>query len=260
MSPHYLHAVDYLTYAYLQGGQDKKAKAVVDAMRAVARPFAPHAVAAYTLAASPARLALERHDWEAAAALAPRQPAAYPWDTAPAFEAITHFARALGSARSKRLDQAAAEIATLARIHEVLVKKAPYWATQVEIQRLGARAWLEYARGKKARGLELMRDAAALEQATPKHPVTPGAVLPAGELLGDMLADAGKHADALAAYQAVLERAPNRFNSLYGAAVAAENSGDPARASSYYRQLVEICGEADGERPALERARRGAGN
>ncbi|UCF21719.1 MAG: hypothetical protein JSU87_14695 [Gemmatimonadota bacterium] len=255
VSLHYFHALDYLAYAYLQGAEDQKALEVQKEMDDVKPPYQAHLASAYTFAAVPARLALERHMWEAAAALEPRLPSAYPWETAPAMEAITYFARALGASRSGRLEQARADLQKLGEIHEQVAAQSPYWATQVEIQRAAARAWLELAEGSRDEALSTMRAAAQQEAGTEKHPVTPGEVLPARELLADMLLELDRPAEALVEYEAALGRSPNRFNSLYGAGRAAELSGDAEVAARYYEKLIEVTANADTEREGLRKAR-----
>jgi tetratricopeptide (TPR) repeat protein len=254
-SLHYFHALDYLAYAYLQGAEDRRADAVLEELEGVEPPYQAHVASAYTFAAVPARLALERHMWEAAANLKPRIPGQYPWETAAAMEAITYFARALGAARSGRFEQARADLETLGALQERVAAKSPYWGTQVEVQRLSALAWLQYEQGSRERGLSTMQAAADLEASTEKHPVTPGEVLPARELLGDMLLELGRHEEALAAYEAALDRSPNRFNSLYGAGRAAESSGNGEVARRYYEALIEVTANADTERERLEYVR-----
>lgn len=252
---HYFHALDYLAYAYLQQSRDLLADEVLAELRGVEPPYQAHIASAYTFAAVPARLALERHDWEAAADLPVRVPAAYPWDSSPATEAITQFARALGAARSGRTAEARTDLDALADLQKRTAAASPYWGTQVEIQRLSALAWLELAEGDADSALRTMRSAAELESSTEKHPVTPGEVLPARELLGDMLLELESPAEARLAYEAALERSPNRFNSLYGAGRAAESSGDSDAAALYYGLLLELTKDADTERDALRHAR-----
>ncbi|MDQ2694309.1 MAG: hypothetical protein M3Z21_02825, partial [Pseudomonadota bacterium] len=168
--------------------------------------------------------------------------------------AITHFARALGAARSGDADTARQAIDTLATLRDRTAETSAYWAKQVEIQRLSALAWLAYQEGRKEEALSTMQQAAALEAETEKHPVTPGEILPAHELLADMLLDLGRPKDALAAYEAALERSTNRFNSLYGAGHAAQQAGDKDTAADYYRRLVENAApQAQG--PQLQQAR-----
>ena len=254
-SLHYFHALDYLAYAYLQGAEDGRAKAVLEELEAVAPPYQPHLASAYTFAAVPARLTLERHLWEEAADLEPRSPAAYPWDTAASSEAITYFARALGAARSGRFEQARTDLDTLARLQEKVAASSPYWGTQVEIQRLSALGWLQFEEGDREAGLTTMQRAAEMEAGTDKHPVTPGEVLPAGELLADMLMEVGQYPEALAAYEDALKRAPNRFNSLYGAGMAAAKVGEMTKASAYFTALLEVSEESDTDRPRLVEVR-----
>jgi tetratricopeptide (TPR) repeat protein len=255
ISLHYFHALDYLAYAYLQGAEDQKALDVMREMEGVEPPYQAHLASAYTFAAVPARLVLERRLWEDAAALEPRRPSEYPWETAPAMEAITYFAKALGAARSGRLAEARTNLETLTTIHERVAAASPYWSTQVEIQRLSALAWLQLAEGSQDEAQSTMSTAAELEAGTEKHPVTPGEVLPARELLADMLLELGRPAEALAEYEAALDRSPNRFNSLWGAGRAAELIGDTEGAVTYYRALLELCDNADTEREQLQHAR-----
>lgn len=254
VSLHYPHALDYLAYAYLQRAEDGKAKAILDTIKTLKGPFQAHGAAAYTFAAVPARVALERQQWTEAASLEPRIPDNYPWDQFPAMEAITHFARALGAARSGDMRTAREALDTLAALQDRTAETSAYWAKQIEIQRLSAKAWLAYAEGNQEAALDTMHRAAEMEAATEKHPVTPGEVLPAHELLADMLLEVGRYQEAQAAYLAALERSPNRFNSLYGAGRTAELGGGDTRAVLYYRKLVEIAApDADPER--LQQAR-----
>ncbi|UCC75179.1 MAG: hypothetical protein JSV86_11480 [Gemmatimonadota bacterium] len=254
-SLHYFHALDYLAYAFLQGAEDERALDVLKELEGVEPPYQAHFASAYTFAAVPARLALERQMWGAAADLEARLPSAYPWETAPAMEAITYFARALGAARSGRFDQARADLETLAAMQEQVSAGNAYWGTQVEIQRLSALAWLQFEQGSPQQALSTVRAAAQLEAGTEKHPITPGEVLPARELLADMLLELGQAREALAEYEAALDRSPNRFNSLYGAGRAAELAGDAALAARYYRTLLEVTAKADTERERLGHAR-----
>lgn len=254
-SLHYFHALDYLAYAYLQGAEDGRAVAVLDELRDVEPPYQPHLASAYTFAAVPARLTLERQMWVEAANLEPRSPGDYPWDTAASSEAITYFARALGAARSGRFDQARSDLETLSGLQEKVAPASPYWGTQVEIQRLSASAWLQFEEGDHEGALATMRQAADMEAGTDKHPVTPGEVLPAGELLADMYMELGRFPEALASYEAALERSPNRFNSLYGAGMAAAKVGEMSKAADYFTALLEVAARADTDRPRLEEVR-----
>lgn len=251
-----LHALDYLAYAYLQTCQDEKAKRVVDEAASASAVDQQVFQAAYALASIPARYALERRRWSAAAAL-PVQPAWFPWLHFRYAEAITHFARALGSAHAGNIAQARAEIAVLAEIEQaVREQQQGYdWAAQVEIQRLAAVAWLKHAEGNQESALRSMRAAVDLEDTTEKHPVTPGPVLPARELLGELLIELDQPARALPEFEAVLRVSPNRFNAIYGVARAAEVCHDPKKARQRYSQLLQLCGHADTQRLEVQNAR-----
>jgi tetratricopeptide (TPR) repeat protein len=242
-----LHAMDYLEYAYLQTGQDDRARALVDSVALVTRFDVPSFAAGYALAAIPARYALERRAWKEAAALTVR-PSSYPWGDYRYAEAIVHFARAVGAARSGEMASARAAIDSLTVIHKELQGRKGFdWATQVEIQRRAAAAWLARAQRHDDDALALMRSAAALEDSTDKHPVTPGAVLPAREQLGDLLLEVGKPDQALREYQASLRTAPARFNSYLGASRAAALAGQKDTAEAFVTRMTSLC---DGRVPA----------
>lgn len=260
LNGHYLHAFDYLVYAYLQTGRYGKADAIRRQLASLTGPYSsvqPTAMA-FAFAAIPARCALERQDWSAAAALPLHDPAAFPWSEEYLnCDSITHFARAVGAARSERLDEARTEIAGLERIHHALAagRKAAYWTSQAETQLLAAQAWVQLAEKQPDRAVALMRRAMELEIATDKEAVTPGEVLPAGDLLGDLLLEVGRPADALAAFETVLGSSPNRLNSLYGAGLAAERVGDAAKARMYYGQLTKVASAADAGLSRVDHAR-----
>ncbi|TMA91879.1 MAG: hypothetical protein E6J63_04335 [Deltaproteobacteria bacterium] len=246
-----LHAMDYLEYAYLQTGQDEKAREIAEGAAKVTSFDVPQFAAGYALAAIPARHALERRAWKEAAALT-AQPATFPWAKYPYAEAIVHFARAVGGARAGALDTARREVATLVGIQAALKGQKGFdWATQVEIQRRAAAGWLARAENKDAEALELMRSAAALEDSTDKHPVTPGSILPAREQLADLLSELGQPAAAFAEYEASLRSAPARLNSYDGAAQAAERSGKKQEAKAFRERLVALCGGSVPDRLTL---------
>jgi len=250
-----VHSWDYLEYAYLQKAQDRKARAIRDSVTALRRVSHQTLSFYYALAAVPARYALEHHAWKDAAVL--EVPSDWNWKRYPWTEATTHFARALGGARSGHAEIARESIARLAALRDGIKNPAVlFWATQVEAQRRTAAAWLALSEGREAEALEVMRGAAALEDSTEKRPVTPGAVLPARELLGDMLLETHHPAEALAAYEAVLADAPGRFNALAGASRAARASGQDAAARRYATALLELAKDGDGDRPELAEARR----
>jgi tetratricopeptide (TPR) repeat protein len=251
-----LHAMDYLMYAYLQGAQDDQAKSILDEALAYGEADQPVFQVAFAWAAIPARFALERRRWKEAASLT-LHPTKFPWERYRYAEANIYFARAVGTARSGEAAVARQEIEKLASIQTALSgSKTGYdWAKQVQIQHHAAAAWLAHAEGKAGEAAALMRAAAELEDSTDKHPVTPGPILPAREMLGDLLLELKQPAQALKEYEAVLQTAPNRFNSLYGAAQAAELAGNRQKARAYYKKLITICSHATGQRSELELAK-----
>lgn len=238
-----LHAADYAVYAYLQMRRDSAARALMQKLPGLAARFDPSAVTGaapgsaglFALAAIPARYALERSDWAAAAELAPA-PTAFPYT-----EALTHFARALGAARLGDTAKARVSVDSLAALQTRLVaSREAYWAEQVAIQQLGASAWLDLSAGRRDAALEKMRHAAVREDATEKAPVTPGPLAPARELLGDMLMELRRPAEALAEYRKSFAREPNRYRSLRGAADAASAAGDKEAARQYTREIEKL--------------------
>ena len=245
-----LHAMDYMTYAYLQLARDADARNVFqEALRVTgttARMTAP-----YALGAMQARYVLERGDWSAAAKLEPHPLAAkYPFA-----EANIHLARALGAARTGDAPAARAELAQLTQRRDALkAAKNDYWSTEVEVMRLAAAAWTALAEGRPTDALAEMRLAADTEDRNEKHIVTPGRVLPARELLGEMLLQLKRPAEALREFKASQIREPNRFRGLHGAAVAAMESGDRAKARLHLQQLVKLAAQGD-PRPELSAAR-----
>ncbi len=246
--------MDYLVYAYLQLGQDAKAKAVIDDMTKVAGFTETFLPGPYALAVSPARYAVERGDWKAAAELQVRpSPLAN-------VQAITYFARALGAARSGNPEAAKADIAKLVELRDRLRDaKDAYWSGQVDIQSQVATAWVLFAEGKYDDALKAMSAAADAEDKTEKHPVTPGVPKPARELYGVMLLERGKASEALAAFEATLKKEPNRLGAYVGAAKAAEKSGDGAKAREYYAKVVAIADAADQTRTEVTEARASLG-
>jgi tetratricopeptide (TPR) repeat protein len=252
-----LHAMDYLAYAYLQSARDAEARGVVEALDRIARVEPVNPTSAYAFTAIAARYVLERRSWAEAAALelSPNARAAIPWDRFPWAEAAIHFARAVGAARSGNVALARAETASLQAL-QATVRVAPGeydWSRQVEIQRRIAAAWLAWADGRGDEAAVAMQAAATLDDATEKHPVSPGSILPAREQLGDLMLELGRPAEALAAYETALHRAPNRFGGLYGAARSARLTGDAAKARLYYGRLLEVA-RGDGRRVEHEEA------
>jgi hypothetical protein len=254
-----LHAMDYQAYAYLQMVQDRAAREVIERLPAAAAKFDPAATAGgaappmagyFALAAIPARYALERGAWDEAARLD------VPANGTPFTVAITHFARALGAARSGRPAAATADLERLDALRDQLTQaQDAYWAEQVDIQRRVAAAWAAFAEGRRGEALETMRSAADSEDATDKSAVSPGPLAPARELLGEMLLEAGDTAGALAAFETSMTKEPGRFRGAFGAARAAEAAGDAVKAREYYARTVEIARDADSPRPEIERAK-----
>jgi tetratricopeptide (TPR) repeat protein len=254
-----LHAMDYLAYAYLQGAQDKQARGVLDELIKIQKVEPQTFKVAYSATAIPARYALERRRWNEAAKL-PLHPATlgtFPWQSFRWAEAHIRFARAIGASRTGDTASARQDVERLAAIQQELVEvKGDYnWAKQVEIARQVASAWLAHAEGRHNEALTLMRAAAELDDATEKHPVTPGAILPAREQLGELLLELKRPSEALQEFEIALRSSPNRFNGLYGAARAARLAADPKKAHTYYGKILALSRQADSVRPEIEEAR-----
>ena len=242
--------MDYLVYAHLQLAQDEEARAVVDEMIATKGYDPAVRGAPYAIAAGEARYMVERNDWKGAAALELR-PSKFAY-----VDALTYFARALGAAHIGKLDEAKTSIAELAALREKLRQaKDDYWSEQVDIQWQMASAWLLHAEGKHDQALAMSRDAAGAEDKTEKSIVTPGQLAPARELYGAMLLERGMAAEALAQFEAVLQKEPNRFNAFAGAAASAERAGDTKKARDYSERLLALAGNEGSNRPALVAAR-----
>jgi tetratricopeptide (TPR) repeat protein len=244
-----LHAMDYLEYAYLQSGRSAKAKAVLEEMNTLPPVSGLTLTGGYALAAIPARYAIELGNWEEASQLQVRE------DIVPWAQAITWAAIGVGSARAHKLDQAKQAEAKLAALRDAIAKQNnSYWSDQVEVQRREVAAWAAEQSGRPEQGVSLMRSAVDLEESMDKSPVTPGSVTPAREMLAELLIMHRQAKEALAEYEAVLKTAPNRFDTLYGAARAAEESGDGVLAATYFRKLTEVA--VGDERPELSVARK----
>lgn len=250
-----LHALDYLVYAYLQQGNDRSAQAALSEMAGLTRLDENQFAAAYAFAAAPARWALERHDWKAAATLQV-QPAWFPWQQFRNAQALVYYARAIGAARAGDLEMARRSSAEIGAIRKSLGSTKDYdWAGSLDAQQKAAEALIVFAEGRKDEGLRLLRAAADREDSIDKHPVTPGALLPVREILGDLLLESGDAAGALREYEAVLKTSPRRFNATAGAAKAAGKSGDKSKARAYATQLMEIAKGAESSRAELAWAR-----
>ncbi|HZA34336.1 MAG TPA: hypothetical protein VE505_05385 [Vicinamibacterales bacterium] len=254
-----MHAMDYLVYAYLQTARDAAAREVVTALEQLLAGLpqegaggltAAEAGGYFAAAAIRARYTLERSAWADAAALDVHPGAA------PNVPAMTHFARALGAARTGALDAARGDVVKMGELHAQLVKNNDaYWAEQIDLQRTVANAWIAFAAGNAAEAERLLRTAADREDATEKSAVTPGPLVPARESLGDLLMELKRPAEALPMYEKNLAKEPNRLKSVYGAARAADLAADRTKAHDYFTQLAAICARADTpNRPELRAA------
>ncbi len=251
-----IHAVDYLVYAYLQMGDNKNALAYLKDMDSVDNVFPKdHFASTYALSAIPVRMVLENKQWEKAANL--ELPSInFDWEKLHWQKAMIHFARALGACHLNDIKSAENELASLKKLHKNLIDlNDEYKSGQVMIQVQAAEGWIQLAKGNKNEALNFMKKAVELEGKTSKHPVTPGEVLPADELLGDMLLALKMPAEALVAYELNLIGHPNRFNGIYGAAIAAEKSGDKEKATNYYNQLIELTKDSNSDRVEVKEAK-----
>ena len=232
------HAMDYLVYAYLQMGDNEKANEQYEHLKTITK--VPYASSPYNIWAIPARIVLENKQWAAAATLEVHESNflldEFPWE-----KSIIHFTKLLGLAHTGDLTSAEQELNILEKLQQELVdEKEQYEASQVMIQVISSRAWIQFAKGNNEHGLALMKEAADMEDNTSKHPITPGEVLPARELLGDMLLAMNQPAEALQAYEEDLKSHPNRFNGIYGAAIAARQIGDKENAKMYFGSLLKL--------------------
>jgi tetratricopeptide (TPR) repeat protein len=254
----YVHAMDFMVYAYLQLAQDQEAKRLLETSgelrktRGAPTTFSPTGavLGVYTaFAAIPARYAIERGDWAQAASLE-IQP------VLPAADAITYFSRAMGSIRGGDLVNAQKDIEQLKKTKQILIEsKQDYWAQQVEIQCLAAAGWQLHREKKNEEAIKMMRAAADLEDASEKHVAMENRLWPMRELLAEMLLESGKPSEAFVEFEASLKNAPNRFRTFYGAARAADRMGDQDQARKYFEKLVELSSHSDTERPELKEAK-----
>ena len=253
-----LHALDYMTYAYLQMGQDSEARRGLDEILKIEKVSGENQAAAYALAAIPSRLTLERDRWTEAAALNlhPSE-AVFRWNNFPNAVAVMVFARGIGAARSGNVAAAKEELERLTtKVKPAMIAaKQNYWADQADIQIKIIESWIAKAEGDNARSLQLARAAAKHEDSTEKHVVSPGPLIPARELLGDLLMELGQPAAALKEYEASIGKEPNRFRGLYSAARAAEAAGNMAKARAWYQKFAEVTAQADANVDHVQRAK-----
>ncbi|HYO79979.1 MAG TPA: hypothetical protein VES20_01150 [Bryobacteraceae bacterium] len=250
-----LHAIDYLVYAWLQQAKDDSALTALRDLESTSKLDENQFAAAYAFAASPARWALERHDWKAASALTVK-PEWFPWSRFRNVEALIHYARAIGAARTGDMTAARQAVGAISDIQRALPSGRDYdWSGSIRAQLEVANALIAFSDGNRSEGLRLLQSAADHEDSVDKHPVTPGALLPARELLADLLLESDKAEAALREYERVLQTAPRRFNATAGAAKAAARSGDKVKARAYAQQLIDIARNAEAVRPELDWAR-----
>ena len=248
------HAIEYLIYALLQKGADDRAGAQLERLQGTAG-LQPSFKTAFHLASTAARYALERHAWSEAMSLPPREPPALDWDRFVWPEAVTWFARGLGAAHKSEGEEARLAEMRLRELEAAASTTGEDLFTRnIRVLRLAVGAWFAHLAEDGESSVALMRQAARLEASTPKHPVTPGPTLPASELLGDLLLEQGRPAEALVAYKGALGAYPRRFNSLLGAARAALALGDESLARGFYQQLLDVA-DPGTRRPALEEAK-----
>lgn len=249
-----IHALDYLVYAYLQKGDNASANEQYEYLQTINKVY-PGTSSPYNFGAIAARIVLENKQWEKAANLAYHE-SNHTWEQFPWESSLLHFARALGASHTGDIPVAEQELAVLQLLHQELVNEDDdYEANQVLIQVNAARAWIEFAKGNPDEALAQMKEAVILEERTGKHPVTPGELIPAPELLGDMLLAMNKPVEALEAYELDLLGHPNRFNGIYGAAVAAQRMGDMEKARLYFEDLIKLTETSKSDRPEVAEAR-----
>ena len=251
-----LHGLDYVVYGYLQKGDDEHARQQLDYVQTIDEVDGVNFKTAYAFAAVPARYALERKMWKEATALS-LHPTSFPWEKFPWQESITHFARALGALHLNDVNSAKTELENLRSLYDKLAKQVDkkQEAVQVEVQIKTTEAWIEYKQRNNEKALALMKEAADMEDGTEKHPVTPGEVVPARELYSEMLFEMDKPDLALENFELDLKTHPNRFNGLYGAAMAAKKAGNKEKATIYFKELVETSDPKNCKRNELARAK-----
>jgi tetratricopeptide (TPR) repeat protein len=225
----------------LQKGEDEMAKEQLDYLGTIKEVYPVNFKVLYAFAAMPARYYLEKRLWDKAATME-ISPPGFPWEKFAWQKAIIHFTRVLGLVHLGKTKEAEIELQNLKGLHASLIKQKTMAreASQVEVQIKSAEAWLQYKAGNKTTALEAMTTAATMEDATEKHPVTPGEIIPARELLADMLMEMGDYESALKNYKEVLRTHPNRFNGLYGATIAAQKSGNKNEAIIFAKNLVKV--------------------
>ncbi len=241
ISGHYFHALDYLAYAYLQNSELEKAKDIVAVLDTLGGTYQPVAATAYCLAAVPGRVLLEYQMWSEAANLSLNNHTNFTWNKFPQYEALIYYAKGIGAARSKNIEVTEQSLQRLEELQKTFLdaESNRYWISQIEIQKKVVKAWELFAQNETEKSLVMMIAAADLEDATEKNPVTPGQLLPAREMLGDLLLEMNKPKEALKQYELTLEKNPNRLNALFGAGRSAELIGDKEKAVFYFTALLK---------------------
>lgn len=248
-----VHAMDYLVYAYLQQGDNKRANEQYQYLQTMEKLIS--LTGPYNFGAIPVRIALENKQWNQAAKMS-LHASDVQWEQWQWEIALVHFARALGASHTGDLKSAENEIVILKSLQQKLIDAGEdYKADQVFIQIKASQAWLNFAKGDNEQAVVLMREASDMEESTEKHPKTPCEVLPASELLGDMLLAMNEYAEALKAYEIDLKGHPNRFNGIYGAAIASKSVGDDVKATLYFNMLLALTEMSNSDRPEVEEAR-----
>jgi tetratricopeptide (TPR) repeat protein len=244
------HWKDFRAYAYLQVGQDRLAKLLADDMNNIDLPKGAYLTSGSGRQAIPARYALDRGRWDEAARLD-----VYPSDY-PQVMAIGYFARGIGAARGGDVAAARTEITRLEAVKaELSQAHDEYWAGQTQIQLQALGAWVGFTEGQHDAALAAMRAAADLDDASEKHVAMENKLLPIRALLGELYLAVGMNVEALGAFEASLKVVPNRARSLLGAAQAARGAGSEEVAKQYYRALVGLLVNGDGDRPELAEAK-----
>lgn len=255
VSHHYIHANDYLVYAYLQQGEEEKIGPILEEVQSKEQHQASF-VSAFHFAAMPARIAVELRDWEKASSLEPRSPEYLPWDASQWAEGMTWLARGLGSIHTGNLNAAIEAEQQLTNLREsAIADDARGMANYIEIDRRILGGWIAHKRGNTEVAVETIRSAAELEKATEKHPVSPGALLPPNEALGDLLMALDRPKDALSAYEESDAIWPERYNTLLGAARAAKEADEDRVAQRFYERLLDITKAGDTDRSGIDEAR-----
>jgi len=256
ISNHYFHALDYLVYAYLQQSQYEKAKEISNMLDTLRGQYQSMPQVAYSLAAIHGRLALEYQNWNEAANISFTHQD-FPWNKFPQYEALIYYANGIGAGRTRNIEILNQSLKKLEGLQNTFtdIESNKYWINQIEIQRKVVEAWRLYAQNEMEKSIEMMTAAADLEDATSKNPVTPGALLPAREMLGDLYLDLNRPKDALVQYELSLKNNPNRFNTLYGAGKCAELTGDKEKASNYFNELLKLDRDPNSARSQTVHAR-----